>query len=430
MYKTSSLNQIASYSRSYRRNAVSQMARAYFTPAYNRYAPDKNHARSETTLKQTLLHPEAHAPRQSLIPWAYELKNILQSINQVRHKAHAAERIADIYNQAAWLMFSSGDVHAARELCYSQIQLFIAWRHRMRQAGLLKYVFQPWINLCRFDRYTGQTDDALKKITTLQCQQYDEIVIGSNTLLTHELQKLLRNDADLHAAVDHAVSLEPIKACLAAGRYDDVLTFAALGHQNPSLQSAIYEAQIIALVNGGNRRDAEALLVYAENQATPDLKPIFYLRRCEMDSQLMFDEWRMDVQLLLDWSVERLAAPHIRIDDIQFVLHAVHVIRQMEMTNEALKFLYFCLEASIQMNDEILKAECLIGLYDLIERVEGRKLIENLMIEHYHHTQYSYAKSRLLSCFPDLRYVEGGQNGSLMASLVDDLLIFSASVTD
>jgi hypothetical protein len=95
------------------------------------------------------------------------------------------------------------------------------------------------------------------------------------------------------------------------------------------------------------------------------------------------------------------------------------------MTEQTQKLLYFCLEAANRLGDELLIAECLVMLYELIADKNAKNILEDLMIKHYHHTQYVVARKKMLSCFQDLKYVENNSIHQEMLPLFEDLLHFN-----
>ena len=108
-----------------------------------------------------------------------------------------------------------------------------------------------------------------------------------------------------------------------------------------------------------------------------------------------------------------------------FGLHTAYVLKRASLVEEASKLSYFCLDAAVRLQDELLKAESLVMLYDLIDDYAGKQIVENLMIEHYHDTQYLAARHLMLSTFEGLKHVEYSEDKESITALYDDLLTFT-----
>jgi hypothetical protein len=150
------------------------------------------------------------------------------------------------------------------------------------------------------------------------------------------------------------------------------------------------------------------------------------LREYEMRIQLTRDKTTMtklNKQYLVCMNLIKLS--DVRVHDIIFALHTARVMQIMGATMNLSRLIYFCLEAAINLNDEILKAECLIRLYGLTLDLKAKKIVEDLMIKHYYQTQYLEARKKMLSCLEDLKYVETKNNDQTMKPLFEDILALS-----
>lgn len=355
-------------------------------------------------LKNNLLSPKDRIVRKPLLPWIRELRIAMHDLFDQPRTMFCAETLADIYSQATWILLSMDNRKYAREICYSQIQMFITWSHSSQNNRLLKYVFQPWITLSRIDRLEKNFCDAMNKLEVLRY-----------------------SDGKTNHVMNTYSTLEQIKIYLHAKRYTELIKFIeceemnAIHYHNLFLQ----EALIIAYANTEKVHEALQVISYAKSYA-PHARHIFNLRECEIYVSLE----RKNNAVKQIYSLYHLALKLIKnaqchVKDIVFGLHTAHVMKMAAMNDEAIKLAYFCLEASEKMNDALLKSESLVMLYDLISEPEGKKLVENLMIEHYFQTQYVVAREQMLASFHDLKHVESKQNQEEMTSLFEDLLTFS-----
>jgi len=188
------------------------------------------------------------------------------------------------------------------------------------------------------------------------------------------------------------------------------------------------EAMVLAYANLGQFEYALEWLGKSRFHADPIAKYIYSLRECEIKmlvkcNQSEINKMRQLAHELLPFlQVDKNVVDHILIG-----LYLVDLMEKRGISDDAVKLLYFCLEAAHHIDDEILKTECLIKLYKLIAEPEGKNIIENLMIKHYYQTQYANQRRKMLDCFCDLKHVENKYLHDEMTPLFEDLLILSKS---
>jgi hypothetical protein len=183
----------------------------------------------------------------------------------------------------------------------------------------------------------------------------------------------------------------------------------------------IKEAQAIALANLGKKQEAFIVLSQDYAQGNRQRNPVLQLRELEMRVSLG-DQRAIDtLSFLHETSWSCMSINIITIDNIVFMLHAAVVMR-MAGLGECIPLAYFCLEAADKIGDEVLKAKSLILLHDWVEDINDRKIIEDLMIEHYFTTQYKAVRVKMLNGFNGLKYVEKRYDYSEMMLLFEDVL--------
>lgn len=388
-----------------------------------------NFNRKKELLKNKLFHPQERILNRPILPWVRELRMSIQDLFTQSKKSMRAECVAEIYNHAALIFHSLGNSKYARDACYSQIQLFIHWSKQKHDAHYLQPVFETWINLSRIDRLEGNVNDALNKLDVIDFTPSKTASAGDK-LFSQFVHKAMDN-VDIRRRVMRYSLLERIKACLHAKRYDELIKF--IEHKQDSdlylPQTMVQEALIIALANTGKINQALDLLKQAKLYADCQLKPIFDLREYEIRAVLTHEfVGSHGLGFLHRLSLDLLKAKTMSGHDILFSLHTAYVMKITGLLEEAIKLIYFCLEASESVEDDLLKAQSLVMLYDFISDPEGKNIIENLMIEHYFETQYVLARKKMLASFYDLKYVEHKVNMDEVTALYEDLLAFSSRV--
>lgn len=397
---------------------------------YKKYRYDLTRQKQISNALNTHLLHEEHGPiHKPLTPWARELVNEIQVVTRSLRRYQSVQKIADIYSQAAFIFLAIGDFQSARDLCYSQIQLFINLSAKMHKNEYLKYVFKPWIGLISIDTAEGSYRDALAKLNILSSSHQHEPIFSENKLVTDKLVAMIHHQVDIRAMVIDAGILESIKIYLAANFYDDLLNFLSEYPKpvNKLLHSVMLEAEIVALANTGRIRAARQVLEQAKLDISPGYQHIFNLRDIELKSAFPSRiHTTSDINDIVAIANDSLQAKYICVNDVLYALRVASLLKFNDFLEESKKLYYYCLEAATSLSDERLKAESLLGLYEIIHDEQGKRLIENLMVEVYYKSQYEGVRTKLLHVFSDLHYVESKYDYSAMIILFEELMLFSS----
>jgi hypothetical protein len=189
------------------------------------------------------------------------------------------------------------------------------------------------------------------------------------------------------------------------------------------------EALAVALANTGKISDAMSVLANARSCSDRELLYIFHLREFELwiaisgrnaGAKELNTFYKMALNIFNDKQVN---AHHI-----VCCLHAASVLQQALQIESAIKLAYQALAASERNNDEVLKAESLVMLHELVTAREVKEIIEDMMIELYIHTEYEQSRRKLLHRFPDLKHVEASRDADEIEALYEYLLVLSGNV--
>jgi len=377
-------------------------------------------------LKNILLFSESRIINKPILPWANELIASLGDLMTQRDKRGNAASIAKIYNQAAHIFLALDDIRSARELCYSQIQLFIGWSQKSGNYALLKHIVEPWVNLSCMDRLEGNSGDAFNKLALLSIQ--DESPMREGHPLKQLLRDIIKADENIHHFVKSACLLEPVKYYLIHKQYEALITFVEAKQETESMEYdlPLQEALIVSLANTGKMNRAFDLLNHCRSSYSRSASAVFVLRECEMNVYLNKPVFA-ELQALYKRAFRSFHLGYLNTAKILHAMHTAHVIHQAGLSEMAAKLGYCCVEAAERINDECLKAESLVLLYELIDQTEGRQIVEDLMIEHYFTTRYAAARKHMINVFPDLRHVESRREEvDALPALFEELLMFSA----
>lgn len=386
----------------------------------------KNEFLHQEILKNTLFLPQNRPIQKPLQSWIKKLREELKKETSGFITLKYANQIATVFNEAVFIFMSHNYHKQARDICYSQIKMFIDWSDKTDHCQFLQYAFQPWFNLIRIDRLTENEEDAFKKLDILTIIHGSKCRLDEKKYWFHILQK----DFDLYLHVLTQSVRERIHLYLHGHYYDELLHFINSKNQGADilLTWIQQEALAIALANQEQFEKAEHCLIQAKmNTASSVAAYIFYLRECELRIFSLKKNRRYDeTKYLFQASVTFLENHKMSADHLYIGLQAVTLLITLNRRKEAAKLAYFCLKGAYYIDDDILKTECLVTLYNLIPEVEGKRLIENLMIEHYYHTQYFFARQKMLDSFHDLKYVENKYPDDEITPLFEHLLIFSS----
>lgn len=377
-------------------------------------------------LHNKLLYPGKFFLHKPLTPWAIELMTAIQAIAASADKQKHAFKIAEIYQHAIEIFIAIGDMKSARELCYSQIQLFMTWGEKLKEDALIKYSFQPWMSLSRIDRLDGQFHEAIKKLNIVCPANVTQL--SPSPYASPLLHRLLHFDDEIKQTLNEYHLLETMCTYLASKQYLALNDFISAKKKETTIfyHPAVQEALAVVLANTGKIQDAFILLSHAKTYSDKAMIPIFRLRECEMRATLGdAQQASAELTILSKLALRLLKTTHVNKNDILFSLHVAAIFSQLALKEEAAKVAYYCLMAAEDTHDELLKAESLVMLYQLVQTTEAERLIEDLMIEHYFNTQYFVAKQQMLAYFVDLKHVESKYTQDAMCSLFEELLLFS-----
>ncbi|MBX3709292.1 MAG: hypothetical protein KIT56_09640 [Gammaproteobacteria bacterium] len=400
---------------------INNVAQLYHTKYRNIISKD---IKREQLLKNTLFSSQTRIIYKPLTTWVGKLRKAFQCINYQRYAYEHITDVVDIFNHAAILFIMQENYQYAREICYSQIQLFINLSKKYNDTSLLKYIFQPWINLVKIDRWSGNDYDAFSKLDALMTMSQSELTTRENKMLTKLIYESLEKDYKICCLMMKLCLLERIKLYLCNQQYAELIYFLN-NERNSTVSlnwSIIQEARIVALANLGNFDEALNITINKKLNMDSLEERVFYLRNCEIYALLPIGEKRnFDADNLFNISYCLIHCDIVNVNSIYFSLHAAYILLNLGLIHDAVKLLYSCLSISMRLEDDILKAECLIMLYQLVDG-DSRKNIEDLMIKHYFNTQYVMARHKMLNCFQDLIYVEQRCHVDELSLLFEDIL--------
>lgn len=378
---------------------------------------------SKPLLRNTLLFPEDRIVRKPINQWINELSKEISELTHQSLSLSCAEQVAEIFNNAALIYFSIDDISLARELCYTQIQLFIDYSRKTNDQAYLKYVFQPWMNLSRLDRLEKNYDSMKDKLKIFNQININEVVIGNNKLVTPILLSALDQDQNIKSVVETCRLLEPLKGYLEAKQYKQAIQFIEDNkkHSSRSHYALLQEGMIVSVANIGEVDTAFDLLEQAR-QLSPATKHIFKLRECEIKYGLGIVNQRQELRSLCKMAIGAVTAKYININDIEYGLNLVELLKNSGLKTEAIELVYFCLVAADKLNDQVLKSDALISLYVMMRKTKGKKLVEQLMIDHYEKTQYVISRQKMLSSFPGLKERNNGNHVWQYQKLYEQLI--------
>jgi tetratricopeptide (TPR) repeat protein len=395
----------------------------------------KRHATNDIlqrkTLKNALLLPQNRIIQKPLVKWTSELRSRIQHICSRSSYLTSVKEIAAIFHEAVTLFMYLNQFKYAREICYSQIHMFINWSNRVGEHQLLKHVFQPWIHLIHIDRMEGNYNDAFNKLNVLSKNNKSHILLNENKLWIKLLLHIFHQHDEVHDSLIKQSLFARIQLYFDTSNYAGLIRYidTQQDEAKDSNKIMMLEAKAIALANTGRLEDSLRLLAHAQSHTESIANYIFSLRECEIRMSLTGRQhFSTELRSLSNALLPFLHTEKNKADHVLIGLYVADVMAATGMQEDAVKLIYFCLEASHQMNDELLKTECLMKLYQLIVDPEGKKIIENLLIEHYYHTQYTVARRKMRDCFHDLKYVENKYHHDDITPLFEDLLIFSSAI--
>jgi|GEM_PF-3224835 hypothetical protein len=392
--------------------------------------PNKQNQRHDVSSGCELLSLPEYVYPASLSQQARDLRVSLDHVAVQAEKSRQAALIAQLFQHSILLFIACGNMKYAREICYSLIQGFIKWSNRIGNFHLLKYVFQAWINLIKIDRLDGNFYDAFNKLNILQPVNCLVQTRGENNLLMALLYDALNQDAEIKQAVMKQCFIERIRLCLITSQFAELHRLTEARLENTAWVHAPFckEARVISLTRMGRTDEALHLLIYSKKfNYDLTVQRIFQLRKCEIYLYCDRTIPSADFAFLQHLVMNSISKRGVQAVDIIIAINAARIMHASGMIEDAIRLANFCLDASTQLVDDVLKADSLSLLHGIDNDSGSRRVIEDLMVMHYYETQFYLARQKLLSSFPDLKYVEHSHKKDEFTPLFEDLLSFSSS---
>lgn len=347
--------------------------------------------------------PTLHKP---ILSWINEVRANIHSLSCSSHDLTTLAQMANVFSDAIMIFIALDQFQTAREICYSQIQLFLKWARQTKQWQLLTHTFLPWLHLIRIDRLSKNYYAALTKIQALH-----------NTSAAIKLDSLPNEDIKIYSSIEY------IQIGLMLRRFNDLDHY--IQHQqniSNSDKNILYEGKFLSLIHSGQYQAANHYLAMLQPLLGPEISYVFKLRAAELDLITGNPYGARHSRDLYFHAMD--LANFATVKDVLFILHVIQVLQGFQLVTEALELAYACLIAARKLNDDWLLAESLIMLARLVN-TKKEKAVADAMIKHYCQTQYAGARKNLLLCYPDLKYVEKRNCESEAVSLFEELLTLS-----
>jgi tetratricopeptide (TPR) repeat protein len=198
---------------------------------------------------------------------------------------NACDPIVTCYNEAALLEVHFGRMTDSAALCEASLEWLGRCSRRAEPASVLRFAFQPFINLGRLDRIYGRYDEALRKFRVVgEASRGQAVDLGSLFLSTEMCQEIFAR-ADSPARLARTIYvLDSLKTLLKAGLYQEVVNFAPHHHEpgDVTARDILAEAASIALCRMGRFSEAMAAAdrILADREG-PN-RTLFLFRRAEI----------------------------------------------------------------------------------------------------------------------------------------------------
>lgn len=360
-------------------------------------------------LKNKLLSAYHPVVKKPLAVWAKQLNADIHEIKSLRTKYLHAEKIASLFQQAAFIFQSMEQMKQAKDIFYTQIQAFILGSDKYKEHHLLKYVFPAWMGLIRTDRKQGNIYEAFEKINRLTYE--------------NKMYECLHVDTEMKTGIQDSSIIEKIKLYLLTCQYLKLSEFIENNQIYLSLacQDLVNEALVVAYVNSNRMVNACKIFSHAGNSYN-----VLKLRECEMLIKFHKNNEVIDINRLCSTLMSlNIRSNEMKMKQLVFSLRLIDFMKTMDMIESAGRLANYCLQSALKMNDEGLIGDSLIASYSLSLQDNEKKEIENLMIIHYFNTQYEDTRRKMLQYFPDLKHVEKNENNHEAIFLYENLLTFS-----
>lgn len=243
-----------------------------------------------------LLASQERAPRPPLPGILARVERMIDDVG-----TPSACRDADVFallqcfNLCALVEAMAGRAERARDLCQAELRWLAHVAEHSGRIGALGYAFQPWVNLARLERFSGQLEAARARLEVLRTAwqgraitQLDGIALGVDdmpALFAHVpgLPWFLRYNW-IHEGL-----LCELRGAAQPGLGERLGEIAAVAHEQASVpfNGMAFEAALIARRQAGDGADAVALSCpFPEVLAAYPVNLVASIRRAELALRL------------------------------------------------------------------------------------------------------------------------------------------------
>ncbi len=363
-------------------------------------------------LQNKLISPQPYFICRPLSLMASELRQSLLYSSQQNHS-----EVAEIFNRTIMVMIHSQQFAMARELCYTQIDLYIRESSRINKMDLLKFIFQPWLHLIRIHGINDNYHEAIQQLNVLNLTFPVSVFNGENKLLQEKIYQSLNQDDGLRKSIITQTMLERIRLYLRAHRYAELLNYLEEEQKRFALtqEGFIQEARAIAYANTADIKKAMNLFAY---------KPALKLRELEMRLSLQEDHVKTRLQKLYEYYFSVFNPSIITCQHIIHMLHAALLMQKASLYKQATDLTHDCLDAAIKIGDEVLQAECLVLLQEMATNETQKQALHNNMRTLFQQSEYKIVQDKIKFYFNDLEKKPVAAFATETARLFEDLLAF------
>lgn len=158
--------------------------------------------------------------------------------------------VVKCFNLCALAHALMGMAENARQLCQAEIAWIEKIAARTGDKGLLSYAFQPWVNLARIDRFSGNVSGALERLDCLRKAWYSEpVCLDSLSVQKNDWPQMVDCTPELPAYLRYNWTHENLLCALRENTGERLKDIEARLNGNASgldLHSMFIEARLIA----------------------------------------------------------------------------------------------------------------------------------------------------------------------------------------
>lgn len=199
--------------------------------------------------------------------------------------AHSYAGVSGCFNQAGLIETCFGRMGHAATICELALEWLTKWLPRTGDLSLARLAFQPYINLGRLERITGDTDCALERFAKLRLSTVHRVPFMLGPMrVSRQYWDAMRSAKPAIAGLFVTVSaVESVKTLLKAKRYSAVLEYIAdkRGLEDTAANDAFTEAAALAWTATGRPDQALAFIESRLADEAGANYPIFAFRRIE-----------------------------------------------------------------------------------------------------------------------------------------------------